>query len=234
MLYARSNSKAPEHLVASELKNRIDKFSTDLRRIFRTRRSPSNLLPHQRACLRELRTNPELIICKTDKNLGPAIMDRKRYIELAFRDHLSDRNTYRQLTKDEASLMMIETDAAILRWLNHHKERLSQAEITFLKRTRTLRDAAGNINFPQFYLLAKLHKTPLMTRPIVSVSGSLLHGLGRWVDRKLQPVAQSIPSFINSSFALTKKVRTQQEAQPFPLQPFSSHAMPMQCTPTLS
>jgi len=35
MLYARSNSKAPEHLVASELKNRIDKFSTALQRLFR-------------------------------------------------------------------------------------------------------------------------------------------------------------------------------------------------------
>jgi len=94
MLYARSNSKAPEHLVASELKNRIDKFSTALQRLFHKQQSPSNLLPHQQACLRSLRTNPELIVCKTDKNLGPAIMDRKRYFALAFRDHLSDKATY--------------------------------------------------------------------------------------------------------------------------------------------
>ncbi len=37
MLYARSNSKAPEYLDASELKNQIDKFSTALQRLFRKR-----------------------------------------------------------------------------------------------------------------------------------------------------------------------------------------------------
>jgi len=75
----------------------------------------------------------KLIVCKMDKNLGPAIMDQNHYIKLAFHDHLLDHNTYKQLTKDKASLMMIETEAAILRWLNHHKDQLSQAEITFLK-----------------------------------------------------------------------------------------------------
>jgi len=34
MLYTCSNSKAPEHLVASELKNQIDKFSMALQHLF--------------------------------------------------------------------------------------------------------------------------------------------------------------------------------------------------------
>jgi len=216
MLYARSNRPAPAHLVTSELKNRIDKFSAELWRLFRKRRSPSNLLPHQRECLTELRNNPELAICKTDKNLGPAIIERKRYLDLAFRDHLSDQHTYQQITKAEAIQRMTATYKAILAWLNHHKDRLSKAEITFLKRTCILHDDTGNIKFPQFYLLAKIHKTPLKTRPIVSVIASLLHGLGRWVDRQLQPIARSIPSFVNSSFALTQKIRTQQDTSPFP------------------
>ena len=48
----------------------------------------------------------------------------------------------------------------------------------------------------------KVHKTPWTTRPIVSCSGSLLHSLGVWVDRKLQSVARSQRSYLKSSHQL--------------------------------
>jgi hypothetical protein len=35
--------------------------------------------------------------------------------------------------------------------------------------------------FPHFYLTFKIHKTPLKTRLTISVYGSLLHSLGRWL-----------------------------------------------------
>jgi hypothetical protein len=37
-----------------------------------------------------------------------------------------------------------------------------------------------------FYLLMKVHKTPVLSRGIISGSGSLLHALGTWVEDKLQ------------------------------------------------
>ena len=55
---------------------------------------------------------------------------------------------------------------------------------------------------PHFYLLMKVHKTPLKTRPIVSYTGSLLYGLGKWVDHHLQSVSRTFRSFIKSSFDL--------------------------------
>ena len=56
--------------------------------------------------------------------------------------------------------------------------------------------------FPKLYLLMKVHKQPLKTRPVVSCSGSLLHPLGVWLDTTLQPIATSLPSFIASSYDL--------------------------------
>ena len=52
--------------------------------------------------------------------------------------------------------------------------------------------------FAKFYITAKVHKKPWKTRPIVSISGSLLHGLGCWVDKILQPFTKIIPSYIKS------------------------------------
>jgi hypothetical protein len=50
--------------------------------------------------------------------------------------------------------------------------------------------------------LLQIHKMPLKTRPIISVSGSLLHALGRWLNEQLHPLIRSLPSFIASSWEL--------------------------------
>jgi hypothetical protein len=60
--------------------------------------------------------------------------------------------------------------------------------------------------YPYFHLTAKVHKTPWATRPIVSVCGSLLHGLGRWVDQQLQPLCRILPSYVKSSFEFRQEL----------------------------
>ena len=66
---------------------------------------------------------------------------------------------------------------------NQFKPILSKSDFRYITRSSTaLRDTDGEIQFPHFYVTAKIHKSPLKTRPIISVSGSLLHGLGKWAD----------------------------------------------------
>jgi len=88
-LYARSNRKPPEHLVTKELIARLDAFETSLHALFWKKHSPSNLLSHQHHCLHTLRNDPNLMVMRMDKNLGPALIERSWYITLAFKDHLS-------------------------------------------------------------------------------------------------------------------------------------------------
>jgi len=47
------------------------------------------------------------------KKLGTSIIGREEYIHLAFRDHLSDSNTYRQLTAPAAQARLAHVTAEI-------------------------------------------------------------------------------------------------------------------------
>jgi len=147
------------------------------------------------------------MVCQTDKNLGPAIIECTTYIQSALTDHLLSTNTYQRLSKVNAEQEMTKTSHAISSWLRQYKHILPNNEYTNLQRTHKLHNKQGNIAFPQFYLLAKIHKNPTATHPIISISSSLLHGLGRWVDCQLQPYGQAIPSYIQSSKAYLQHLR---------------------------
>jgi hypothetical protein len=60
-----------------------------------------NLLDSQRHSLKWLMDIPELVVFATDKNLGPAITERKTYVERALTDHLLDKLTCQQLSELE-------------------------------------------------------------------------------------------------------------------------------------
>jgi hypothetical protein len=61
--------------------------------------------------------------------------------------------------------------------------------------------------FSHFYITAKVHKKPWKPRPIISYCSSHLHGLGKWLDQQLQPIAKIMPSYISSSFDLADSMK---------------------------
>ena len=60
--------------------------------------------------------------------------------------------------------------------------------------------------FGYFYLLYKLHKTPMSSRPVCSDCASLPYSLGEWVDLMLQPIVKAQPTYFKNSFELKQEL----------------------------
>jgi len=188
----------PDKFFPGILRDRLLNFAIALRTAFRPRRAIPNLALHHRHALEYLRTQKEFFVVHCDKNLGPAIIEREEYIRLAFRDHLSDRSTYHYLSSEETQEAILENETNLCLWLAQYKDVLLPSHFKYLVGYK----ATVTDPLPYFYLLMKIHKTPLKTRPIVSYSGSLFYGLGKWVDYYLQQVSRTFRSFLKSSFHL--------------------------------
>jgi hypothetical protein len=202
-LFQRSNWTPPIQLINYGIRKRTENFITRIHGSFIKKKTRSNMLPFQRHILNNLRHGTMFVIFPADKNLGPCIIERDKYIQRALKDHLSDTTTYRQYSRSQALTKIEAITATLEAFIIKNKDLLQKSDINFLERTKTVKDP-----FAKFYITAKIHKQPWATRPIVSISGSILHGLGRWVDKILQPFAQAIPSYIKSSATLVDILST--------------------------
>lgn len=194
----------PDTYFSPILARRLTQFSIRLTQLFRPRRSLSNLsLPHRHA-LAYLRAQTDYVVVHCDKNLGPALIERDSYIHYAVTDHLSDTTTYERLNVDEVTFRHIDNISAFQAWLQMYRDFLVEDEVKYL------RDSVAKVRdpFPYFYLLMKIHKKPLKTRPIVSYSGSFFYSLGVWVDHYLQQVAVTLRSYLKSSFELRAQLHS--------------------------
>lgn len=201
-LYFKSNWKPPDSEFHPEFIERLTKFVRAIHlTTARQRRSKSNLLPWQRIAFAFLRNNKHLHVFKTDKNLGPAIIETETYVRRALDEHLLDSATYGKLH-----------EVAAESWMDELREEIKTKIIaklpkgndkTYLQRSL----AAVQDPFAYFYLLAKVHKTPWKTRPIISVSGSMLYALGKWVDVCLQNIITTLPYVCRSSYHLAQELR---------------------------
>jgi hypothetical protein len=196
-LFVRSDWSPPIKMVNYNLQLRVNNFIKRIFKTFTRKRARSNLLPFQRRLLAELRSTKTHVVINADKNLGPCIIERKHYIARTLQDHLTDATTYKQLTYTQAHQHISRIENQLSQFIDYYERKLDPADVKYLKKTADVKDP-----FPKFYVTAKVHKKPWKTRPIVSVSGSLLDGLGRWVDKILQPYFQATTTAIRSSTTL--------------------------------
>ncbi len=127
-LYMPSPWKSPP--ASDEIENNLQRFASKAKELVsnNTSQPKSNLRKLQYTCLKKIKNDKRFIICLSDKNLGPVIMERDTYFKHCLEDHLYCRTTYRQLTEEEATQRVSLTRRILnqLR-LDHHKD-LSDSE----------------------------------------------------------------------------------------------------------
>jgi hypothetical protein len=154
------------------------------------------LTPFQQYLLSQLVDSEDFQIFPSDKNLGPCILEQPEYINQVLLP-LADTMTYKQLLPDKAQSRVNRTYMLIDLFLDTRAQEIAYPDQTYLLRSLEVKD-----KFAHFYIMAKFHKSPWAVRPIVSVSGSITHGLGRWLIQQLKPIVKRLPSYIESSVDL--------------------------------
>ena len=103
------------------------------------------------------------------------------------------------LTKAEAQQEDKELRKQILQWCTDHSNWIPKYVPPYLwkKLTETAKDPFGYL-----YLLYKIHKPGLTTRPVCSDCASTPHALGQYVDETLQPMVKTQQTYFKDSFAL--------------------------------
>ena len=122
-------------------------------------------------------------MCSSDKNLGLCIIERDQYVYHCFNNYLNNTDNYRRLDEPTAIDTLESIRDKVNIFLNTHSDKLTKQEKKFISYFNEYKDAEKA--FSHFYLLFKVHKDELGTRPIISLSGTILYGLSVWVDEKL-------------------------------------------------
>lgn len=138
-------------------------------------------------------TTRDYLIKPSDKNLGLTLLDKSWYYKEC-RSHLEDTSVFRQVSNSEA----FASDSRLI-VLAIHRE---------LQRVTGLRLALpSSFSIPFFYILPKIHKPTLSSRPIVGAHSWVLQPLAIDLISVLQPLIDSfLPQVLSNSLALLSDI----------------------------
>lgn len=149
-----------------------------------------NLNPRERLALKALASNHDLIVKQTNKGGGVVIQNRSDYIKKVER-LLSDTKTYIRLPKDPLDTFKSELKSLVDQ--AYEDKVINSGEYQFLYQEL--------YKHPYLYHLPKVHKVPIcpVGRPVIAAMDSITSGLSQYVDCFLQPIVQSLPSYVRDS-----------------------------------
>jgi len=146
----------------------------------------TNIPLRDRQAVRKLGLRPDVVIARADKNLGIVLLNSTDYCKKVF-DHLLDTNTYRCLTDKEASKCVADFLAQFTTLRKDHPS-------IFRQHSKFFSIYEQNWKYATFYLLIKIHKTPIVGRPIVASHSWITTGLSKWIDLTLNPIVTLLHS----------------------------------------
>ena len=148
----------------------------------------SNLSRSEFSSLANLRSLYDVRVLPTDKNLGPALVTELWYKKEVSR-LLSDEKFYERVSVVPFDAMKSNLITVLDRYGKSIGDKLKSFVLQF----------TDNCTLAHFKILPKVHKTPLVGRPIVASTNYLTTPASRLVDYILAPYLPSLPSYIKDS-----------------------------------
>lgn len=175
---------------SAEIENYLQRITNEVNTLPKKHIYP-NLTKQEQNALKELATDPSLVIKNADKGSGIVIEDTKQYI-LDGLEHLADKSIYEEINSDPTIPL---TNA-----INQYVSKMYDKSIIDSITRDYLRFTEGNIpRTQQLYFLKKIHKNPIAVRPIVSGCGGPTEKISQFIDLHLQPFIPTIHSYVKDS-----------------------------------
>ena len=186
--YVKSSWQPPPQPSVA-LETYLELTKTELANVVFTQQN-DNLSSGERASLKALKSNKDIIVKKADKGTTTVIYDTTKKIQEGT-DQLLDTKFYRPLAKP-----IVEDTANKVRVLVN-KLRFHGFIDSTTHKWLSLTQKPTRI--PEFYTLTKIHKKIPVGRPIVSGSGGPTERISSFVDYLLQPIAKKQESYVKDT-----------------------------------
>jgi hypothetical protein len=161
--------------------------------------------------LNDIKVNNDIIITNADKNMGVSVVLTSDYIKEGLRQ-LNDTTVYTRVKLDnlKTSQTIRQAWSTLRNTLFKYQQlyimangktviKNNKPQLTKLATFLMQLESTDELQLASFYMLMKVHKTPITGRPIVSSINSLTYHTSRYIDNQLQPMLKYISSYIQSS-----------------------------------
>ena len=130
-----------------------------------------NNLSHEELCgLQEIKDDRSVRVLATDKYLGPALVSTE-WVEKETLRQLNDTKSYTEVTADDWSFRRYKVLKVRDKLVNTYSHFLPPNSLKFL---RSLDNNSRSYNPAKFYIIPKIHKSPVVGRPIAPLIVTLL------------------------------------------------------------
>ena len=159
-LYVKSTFCLPQPPL--KIDSRLQKFELEIRKVFREKKGSKTFTNFQSKLFENLRANDSIVHALADKGLGPVKIELERYIQDALK-HLLDKDTYAVIPEEQTLQDAEKLTSEIFDWTCKWRRNLTNMCVKYIRKklTDSIIDPFG-----YFYLLYKLHNTPIKTRPV--------------------------------------------------------------------
>lgn len=140
----------------------------------------NDLTLQERAELKDLKNNPDVRILATDKNLGPALMSTD-WVRNETLKHLQDELSYSKVTPGDWYVSRLNVIKCRELLMTTYSRFISPNVAKFLRSYDHFANPA------KFYVIPKIHKTPMVGRPIAASHSYITRPISIFVDELIKP-----------------------------------------------